>query len=50
MSRALVAEVQLKDTDGNLSIPDGAIVVARGKTRWSCLVEVKTGGAETRSG
>jgi hypothetical protein len=36
------AEVQLKDVDGKLSIPDGAIVVERGKTRWRCLVEVKT--------
>ena len=36
------AEVQLKDADGKLSIPDGAIVVERGKTRWRCLVEVKT--------
>jgi hypothetical protein len=39
------AEVQLRDGDGNLSIPDGAIVVERGRTRWSALVEVKTGGA-----
>jgi len=38
-------EVQLKDADGKVSIPDGAIVVERGKTRWRCLVEVKTGGA-----
>jgi hypothetical protein len=42
---ATFAEVQLKDADGKLSIPDGAIVVERGKTRWSCLVEVKTSGA-----
>lgn len=40
------AEVQLKDENGKLSIPDGAIVVERGKTRWRALVEVKTGGAE----
>ena len=40
------AEVQLKDADGKLSIPDGAIVVERGQTRWRCLVEVKTGTAE----
>jgi hypothetical protein len=40
------AEVQLKNPDGKLSIPDGAIVVERGKTRWRCLVEVKTGTAE----
>lgn len=40
------SEVQLKDADGKLSIPDGAIVVERGKTRWRCLVEVKTGTAQ----
>lgn len=39
------AEIQLKDGDGKLSIPDGAIVVERGKTRWCALVEVKTGSA-----
>jgi hypothetical protein len=39
------AEVQLKDPDGKLSIPDGAVVVERGKTHWRCLVEVKTSGA-----
>lgn len=38
------AEVQLRDGDGKLSIPDGAIVVERGKRRWRALVEVKTGG------
>jgi hypothetical protein len=42
------AEVHLKDADGKLSIPDGAIVVERGKTRWCSLVEVKTGGAPLR--
>ena len=42
------AEVQLKDPDGKLSIPDGAIVVERGSTRWRCLVEVKTSAAELR--
>src|SRR5690606_30234047 len=31
------------DKDGKTHIPDGAIVVERGKTRWVCLVEVKTG-------
>lgn len=36
-------EVPLKDADGKTHRPDGAIVVERGKTRWSCLVEVKTG-------
>jgi hypothetical protein len=39
------AEVQLKDPEGTLSIPDGAIVVERGKTTWRALVEVKTGAA-----
>lgn len=39
------AEVQFKDSDGNVSIPDGAIVIERGKTRWRALVEVKTGSA-----
>src|ERR671917_209150 len=43
------AEVQLKDADGKLSIPDGAIVVSRGKTSWRAMVEVKTGTAELRS-
>ncbi|MDQ5820543.1 MAG: hypothetical protein M3540_03790 [Actinomycetota bacterium] len=38
-------EVQLKDAEGALSIPDGAIVVERGKTRWSALVEIKTSSA-----
>ena len=36
-------EVRLKDGNGKTHIPDGAIVVERGKSRWSCLVEVKTG-------
>jgi hypothetical protein len=39
------AEIQLKDGDGKVSIPDGAIVIERGKTRWRALVEVKTGAA-----
>jgi len=38
------AEVQLRDADGKLSIPDGAVVVERGKTSWRALVEVKTAG------
>lgn len=42
------AEVQLKDPAGRVSIPDGAVVVERGKTRWRCLVEVKTGDADLR--
>jgi hypothetical protein len=43
------AEVQLKDENGKLSIPDGAIVVERGKTRWRTLVEVKTGPNELKA-
>ncbi len=38
-------EVRLRDKDGAAQIPDGAIIVERGQTRWSCLVEVKTGRA-----
>lgn len=41
-------EVRFVDADTKLSIPDGAILVERGKTRWVCLVEVKTGGVELR--
>jgi hypothetical protein len=36
------AEVQLKASDGKLSIPDGAIVIERGARGWRALVEVKT--------
>ena len=43
------AEVQLKDADGKLSIPDGAIVVERGQTLWRCLLEVKTSGAPLKT-
>ncbi len=39
------AEVQFRDADGKRETPDGAIVVQRGQTRWSALVEVKTGDA-----
>ncbi len=46
---ATFAEVQLKDPDGKLSVPDGAIVVTRGKTTWRALVEVKTGTAELKT-
>src|SRR3954452_21121591 len=42
-------EVPLKTADGRSNRPDGAVVVERGKTRWSCLVEVKTGKAELRT-
>ena len=37
------AEVQLRDGDGKVSIPDGVIVAERGQRRWRALVEVKTG-------
>ncbi|MGH2941364.1 MAG: stress response protein [Solirubrobacteraceae bacterium] len=39
------AEVRFKDHAGKTVIPDGAIVCQRGKKRWTCLVEVKTGTA-----
>ncbi len=41
-------EPQFEDEDGT-AIPDGAIVVEWGKTRWGCLVEVKTGKSELAS-
>src|SRR5215212_1325443 len=41
-------EIRFVDDDTRLSIPDGAIVVERGKTRWVGLLEVKTAGAELR--
>lgn len=37
-------EVRLPDLEEKKWRPDGAVVVERGKTRWSCLVEVKTAG------
>src|ERR1700754_3783194 len=36
-------EVRLQDATEILAIPDGAILVDRGKARWAALVEVKTG-------
>lgn len=38
-------ELRFRDGDEKLHIPDGAVVVERGKQQWSCLVEIKTGGA-----
>lgn len=38
-------EVRLKDESGQVHIPDGAVVVRRGKTKWCALVEVKTGSS-----
>lgn len=43
------AEVRLKNGEGKATIPDGAIVCRRGKTTWSCLVEVKTGRDRLRA-
>lgn len=43
-------EIQLRDDDGNLHIPDGAIVSRRGKTTWCALVEVKTGASKLDAG
>lgn len=40
------AEVQFRDGDGKVEIPDGVIVVERGKSTWRALLEVKTGTAE----
>lgn len=40
------AEIQLRDSEGKLSIPDGALVVERGTKQWRALVEVKTGRAD----
>ncbi len=42
------AEVRFKDATGKTVIPDGAMVCQRGKKRWTCLVEVKTGSAALR--
>jgi hypothetical protein len=39
-------EVRLQDADGVTHVPDGAIVVEKGKRRWSALLEVKTGRNE----
>lgn len=41
-------EIRFIDEDTKLSIPDGAVVIERGKARWVCLIEVKTAGAELR--
>lgn len=42
-------EVQLKDAAGKTHIPDGVIVVERGKAVWRALVEVKTGSAKLQT-
>lgn len=38
-------ELRFKDENGKTHIPDGGVIVERGKKRWGCLVEIKTGGA-----
>jgi hypothetical protein len=38
-------ELRFRDDDEKLHIPDGAVVVERGRRQWSYLVEIKTGGA-----
>lgn len=42
------AEVRFRDDAGRLVVPDGAIVCERGRRSWTCLLEVKTGGAPLR--
>jgi hypothetical protein len=42
-------EVGFDTEDRHALRPDGAIIVERGKTRWACLVEVKTGSDELRT-
>jgi hypothetical protein len=37
-------ELRFEDGDQRTHIPDGAVVVERGKKRWACLVEIKTNG------
>jgi len=39
-------EVPFTMADERTVIPDGLLHVTRGKTAWTCLVEVKTGAAE----
>ncbi len=38
-------ELRFKDSNQRTHIPDGAVVIERGKKRWGCLVEIKTSGA-----
>ncbi len=46
---ATFTELRFKDGDEKLHIPDGAVVIERGKARWRCLVEIKTGRASLES-
>jgi hypothetical protein len=43
---ATFVETQFKDAEGKTHIPDGVIVIERGKKQWRALVEVKTGTGE----
>lgn len=42
-------ELRFKDVEDRTHIPDGAVVIQRGKKRWSCLVEIKTSGVPLAS-
>lgn len=44
------AEVRFKNDAGKSVVPDGAIVCQRGRTTWTCLVEVKTGTDQLTEG
>jgi hypothetical protein len=37
-------ELRFKDGDQRVHIPDGAVVIEKGKKRWGCLAEIKTSG------
>ena len=37
-------ELRFTDGDQRTQIPDGAVIIEKGKRSWGCLVEVKTGG------
>jgi hypothetical protein len=37
-------ELRFKDGAQRTHIPDGAVIIERGKKRWGCLVEIKTSG------
>lgn len=39
-------ELRFKDENEPTHIPDGAVIIDRGKRRWACLVEIKTNGVE----
>jgi len=42
-------ELRFKDGDQKTHIPDGAVVIERGKKSWGCLVEIKTSGVPLES-